>query len=50
MLSELVPDRFGKQGGLYTSISLSFVILQITERKSSISVTENETVLKLFLF
>ena len=47
---ELVLDRFGKQEGLYKSISLSFVLLEITERKILMSATENATVLKLFLF
>ena len=50
MLSELVLDRFGKQEGLYKSISLSFVLLEITERKILMSATENATVLKLSLF
>ena len=49
-LSELAPDRFGKQEGLYKLIPLIFVLLEITEHKSSTSVTENATVLKLFLF
>ena len=47
-LLELVPDRFGKQEGLYKSISLSLVLLEITEHISSMSVTKNATVLKLF--
>ena len=50
MLSELVPDRFGKQGGFYKSISLTFVLLEKTERKISMSATENATVLKSSLF
>ena len=50
MLSELVLDRFGKQEGLYKSISLNFVLLEITERKILMSATENATVLKLSLF
>ena len=50
ILSELVPDRSRKQGGLYKSISLSFVLLEKTEHNMSISATENATVLKLFLF
>ena len=49
-LSELVPDRFGKQEGLYKLISLIFVLLEITEHKSSTSVSENATVLKFFYF
>ena len=47
-LLELEPDRFGKQEGLYKSISLSLVLLEITEHISSMSVTKNATVLKLF--
>ena len=47
MLSELVLDRFGKQEGLYKSISLSFVLLEITERKILMSATENATVLNV---
>ena len=45
-----VSDWFGKKEGLYKAISLSFVLLEITERKIVMSATENATVLKLSLF
>ena len=49
-LSKLALASFGKREGLYKSISSSIVLLEINKRKSSMLVTENATVLKLFLF
>ena len=49
-LSKLTLASFGKREGLYKSISSSIVLLEINKRKSSMLVTENATVLKLFLF